>query len=130
MSSQPVYTDEPRIPFWRNVKVIGIMLQILFLLAVVAGVLLLVNNVTRALAAANLPADFSFLTRPAGIPIAERPIPYVVSDTYAKALLIGFVNTLKIALIGVVLATVIGVLFGVMRLSANWLIRTVASVYI
>lgn len=130
MSSQPIYTDEPRIPFWRNVKVIGIMLQILFLLAVVAGVLLLVNNVTRALAAANLPADFSFLTRPAGIPIAERPIPYVVSDTYAKALLIGFLNTLKIALIGVVLATVIGVLFGVMRLSANWLIRTVASVYI
>lgn len=126
----PAYTDEPRIPFWRNVKVIGILAQLLFVFAVVAGVGVLVSNVTKALAAANLPADFSFLSRPAGIPIAERPIPYVVSDTYARALFIGFLNTLKVALVGVVLATVIGVLFGVMRLSANWLIRTVASVYI
>lgn len=121
---------EPAIPFWRNVKTIGILAQFAFVFALVAGVGVLVNNVVTALAAANLPADFSFLRNPAGIPIAERPIPYTVSDTYARALLIGFLNTLKIAIVGVVLATILGVLFGVMRLSTNWLIRNIASVYI
>src|SRR5690606_18107200 len=81
-------------------------------------------------ARANLPADFSFLRNPAGIPIAERPIPYQVTDTYARALLIGFLNTLKIAVVGVALATLIGVLVGVVRLSANWLLRTLATVYV
>jgi len=118
------------VPFWRNVKIIGIIAQIAFVFAIVAGIGVLVNNVVTALAAANLPADFSFLSRPAHIPIAERPIPYEGTDTYARALLIGFLNTLKVALIGVALATVLGVLFGVMRLSANWLVRTIASVYI
>lgn len=123
-------TAEPVIPFWRNVKTIGIIAQIGFVIAIVAAIGVLVNNVITALAAANLPADFSFMTRPAGIPIAERPIPYTVTDTYARALLIGFLNTLKVALVGVVLATVLGVLFGVMRLSANWLVRNIASIYI
>lgn len=121
---------EAAIPFWRNVKTIGILAQFAFVFAIVAGIGVLVNNVITALAAANLPADFSWLGNPAGIPIAERPIPYTVSDSYARALLIGFLNTLKVALVGVVLATVLGVLFGVMRLSANWLIRNIASVYI
>src|SRR5690606_33925950 len=121
---------EPVIPFWRNVKVIGMMAQIVFVLAIVAGIGVLVNNVVTALAAANLPADFSFLTQPAGIPIAERPIPYQVTASYARALLLGFLNTLAVALIGVLLATILGVLFGVMRLSTNWLVRNIAGVYI
>jgi len=124
------HTAEPVVPFWRNVKVIGILAQVAFVLVLVAGVGILVNNVTTALARANLPADFSFLRNPAGIPIAERPIPYQVTDTYARALLIGFLNTLKIAVVGVALATLIGVLVGVMRLSANWLLRTLATVYV
>lgn len=118
------------VPFWRNVKTLAILAQIAFVLAIVAGIGVLANNVITALAAANLPADFSFLTKPAHIPIAERPIPYEGSDSYARALLIGFLNTLKIALVGVVLATVLGVLFGVMRLSKNWLLRNVAGIYI
>ncbi len=121
---------ESAVPFWRNVKIIGILAQILFVLLLVAGVLVLINNVVTALTKANLPADFSFLSRPAGIPIAETPIPYKVTDTYARALLIGFLNTVKVALVGVVFATIIGVLMGVMRLSANWLVRSIASVYV
>ena len=93
-----------RIPFWRNVKTITVIAQIVFVLLLVAGIVVLVNNVTTALARANLPADFSFLGRRAGIPIAETPIPYTVTDSYARALLIGFLNTLKVAIVGVVLA--------------------------
>ena len=119
-----------RIPFWRNVKTIGILVQIVFVLLIVAGIGVLLNNVTTALRVSNLPADFSFLSRPAGIPIAERPLPYEVTDSYAKALLIGFLNTLKVAIVGVVLASLIGVLVGVMRLSSNWLVKGIATVYV
>ncbi len=122
--------SENRIPFWRNVKVIGVIAQVAFVLLLVAGIGVLVNNVTTALARANLPADFSFLGERAGIPIAETPIPYSSSDTYARAILIGFLNTLKVAIVGVVLASIIGVLVGVMRLASNWLVRTIATVYV
>ena len=121
---------DARIPFWRNVKTIGILAQIIFVLLIVAGIGVLLNNVTTALRVSNLPADFSFLSRPAGIPIAERPIPYEVTDSYARALLIGFLNTVKVAIVGVVLASFIGVLVGVMRLSSNWLVKGIATVYV
>jgi len=121
---------DARIPFWRNVKIIGILAQVVFVLLFVAGIGVLVNNVVTALAKANLPADFSFLSQRAGIPIAEQPIPYSVTDSYARALLIGLLNTLKVAVIGVVLASMIGVLVGVMRLSSNWLVKSIATVYV
>ncbi len=123
-------TAPERIPFWRNVKTIGVVVQLVFVLAIAAGAGLLVSNVLTALRTANLPADFSWMGSRAGIPIAETPIPYAVSDPYWRALLIGFMNTLRVALIGVVLASVIGVLVGVMRLAANWLVRSIAMVYI
>src|SRR5690606_24259000 len=69
-------------------------------------------------------------SRPAGIPIAERPIPYEVTDSYARALLIGFLSTVKVAIVGVVLASFIGVLVGVMRLSSNWLVKGIATDYV
>jgi general L-amino acid transport system permease protein len=123
-------TAPERIPFWRNVKTIGVVVQVAFVLAIAAGAGLLVSNVLTALRTANLPADFSWLGSRAGIPIAETPIPYTVADPYWRALLIGFLNTLRVALIGVVLASLIGVLVGVMRLASNWLVRSIASVYI
>lgn len=122
--------SQHRIPFWRNVKTLGIIAQVVFVLLVVAGIGVLVDNVTTALTRANLPADFSFLGERAGIPIAETAIPYRITDSYARALLIGFLNTLKVAIVGVVAASLIGVLVGVMRLSANWLVRTIATVYV
>ncbi len=129
-STVPAPAPDAPVPFWRNVKTIGVIAQVLFVLLVVAGIGVLVSNVTTALARANLPADFSFLGQRAGIPIAETPIRYTVTDSYARALLVGFLNTLKVAVVGVVLASLIGVLVGVMRLSTNWLVRTIATVYV
>lgn len=130
MTTAPAPATEAPVPVWRNVKTIGVIAQVLFVLLVVAGIGVLVNNVTTALARANLPADFSFLGQRAGIPIAETPIRYTVTDSYARALLVGFLNTLKVAVVGVVFASLLGVLFGVMRLSTNWLVRTIATVYV
>jgi His/Glu/Gln/Arg/opine family amino acid ABC transporter permease subunit len=123
-------TGSERIPFWRNVKVIGILAQIVFIAVLLAGIGFLINNTVTALARANLPANFSFMPARAGIPIAETPIPYTTNDPYWRALVIGLLNTLKVALVGVVLASLLGVGVGVMRLSSNLLVRTVATVYI
>ena len=119
-----------RIPFWRNVKTIGILAQVVFIMVLLAGVAILFSNVSSALSRANLPADFGWLGSRAGIPIAETPIPYTTNDPYWRALLIGLLNTLKVALVGVVLAAVIGVAVGVMRLAPNFLIRTIATIYV
>jgi His/Glu/Gln/Arg/opine family amino acid ABC transporter permease subunit len=119
-----------RIPFYRNVKVIGLLAQLVFVAVVLLAAGLLYSNVATALKTSNLPSNFGFLDARAGIPIAETPIPYSANDPYWKALLIGFLNTLKIAIVGVALATVVGVLIGVMRLSGNWLIRQIATLYV
>lgn len=120
----------PKVPFYRNVKTIGLLAQILFVALVVAVVAILVNNVFTALARARLPADFSFLRTRAGIPIEELPIAYDPSDSYARALLVGVLNTLKVSLVGVLLATLLGIAVGVMRISSNWMLRAIASVYV
>jgi His/Glu/Gln/Arg/opine family amino acid ABC transporter permease subunit len=119
-----------RIPFYRNVKVVGILAQLIFLALVVVGFLVLYNNVTTALERANIPANFNFLRARAGIPIGESPIRYNTSDTYARALWVGVLNTLKVSLVGVVFATLLGILVGVARLSSNWLLRQIALIYV
>ena len=132
MASRPLERPPTRetIPFYRNVKTIGILAQIVFVVIVVAVIYILYNNVATALARSNLRSDFSFLDLRAGIPIGESLLPYSTSDPYWKAYLIGFLNTLQVALVGVVLASLLGVLIGVMRLSKNWLLRQVATGYI
>ncbi len=119
-----------RIPFWRNIKTIGILLQILFLIGVIVLAAGIVNNVTTALSRTHIPANFDFLGARAGVPIAETPIPYSPQDPYWRALLIGLLNTLRVALVGVVLATILGVVIGVMRVSSNWLAQRIATGYV
>ena len=123
-------TPNERIPFYRNVKVLGVLAQIIFLVALILGFLILYFNVTNALERSRIPASFGFLDSRAGIPIGESLIRYSTSDTYARALLVGVLNTLRVALVGVVLATLLGILIGVMRLSKNWLLSRLALAYI
>lgn len=124
-------TDPQRpIPVWRNVKTLGIVAQVVFVAVLVAAIAVLWTNVTSALARSDLPANFGWLDARAGIPISERPIPYTADDPYWRALVVGFLNTLKIALIGVALATLLGIAVGVSRLSGNWLLRQIAGGYV
>lgn len=135
MTTRPISSNKPiaskdTIPFYRNVKLIGIIAQVIFVIIVLAAGTVIYLNVTRALRASNLPANFDFLDVRAGIPIAESPIRYNTNDPYWRALVIGFLNTLKVSLVGVVLATLLGILVGVLRLSPNWLLRQLASAFV
>jgi general L-amino acid transport system permease protein len=78
----------------------------------------------------RISTGFGFLSREAGMPIADTLIAYRPSDTYARALLVGVLNTLRVAVIGIVLATILGTLIGIARLSKNWLLAKLAAVYV
>jgi general L-amino acid transport system permease protein len=78
----------------------------------------------------NIPLDFNFLPLTAGFAIAESSIPYEPTDTYARAFLVGVVNTLRISILGIFLATILGITIGIGRLSSNWLLRNLAATYV
>ena len=90
----------------------------------------LVNNAVTNLAALGKPLGFSFLGNPAGYDINQRLIEYTSTDTHFRAALVGFLNTLLVAFLGCILATIIGVFVGVARLSKNWLVARVMTVYV
>ena len=116
---------------WSDPRFRNIVWQVLILGAVAVAIWYLVRNTNRNLAARHIATGFAFLGRTAGIPIGESLISYDASvDTYGRALLIGVLNTLKVAVVGVVLATVLGTVIGVARLSKNWLIARIAAVYV
>jgi len=116
---------------WSDPVLRSIVWQILIVGIVVALVWYLVSNTNHNLAARRIATGFGFLYRTASIPIGESLIPYNPTvNTYGHALLIGVLNTLKVAVVGIVLATVLGTLIGVGRLSKNWLLARLAAIYV
>ena len=117
------------IPFWRDVRVLRVLLQVLFLIGVFLLAGILYTNMLSGLSNLGLTLNLDFLENEAGFDISEG-IEYTPSDTYLKAFWVGVVNTLKVGLIGIVCATILGLVVGIARLSSNWLIRTIATVYV
>jgi general L-amino acid transport system permease protein len=126
--SQP--SSQSAVPPWRDVRVLRIAAQILVLLIVGVAVAFMVRNLMTAMNERGLGFGFTFLTRSAGFDISESPIPYTSRDTYGKAFVVGLLNTLFVSFIGIVLATILGILVGVARLSPNWLLRRITSSYV
>jgi general L-amino acid transport system permease protein len=104
--------------------------QWLLLLAVVAAGWLLASNAADNLAARHMRVGFGFLGDTANFDIPFRLIGWDVSDTYARALLVCTLNTLLVSGLAIVAATLLGLLVGIMRLSANWLVRSIALAFI
>ena len=90
----------------------------------------MLRNMAAGLEQRGLPMGFGFLEQPASFAIAESLIPYEESSPYWRAFLAGVANTLHVSLLGIVLATGIGGVIGIGRLSANPLIRSLASAYV
>jgi general L-amino acid transport system permease protein len=88
------------------------------------------SNLVTNLQQKQLGFGFDFLQSQAGFNIGETPIPYQPTDTYAQALRVGIVNSLRIMGLGLVLATVIGTAVGIARLSSNWLLRQLGTLYV
>lgn len=123
-------TVKPTVPWYRDRNARAIAFQILALSAVILLGWYLVSNTMHNMATRNIATGWSFLGREAGFGISEHVIEYSPADSYGRAILIGFLNTIKVAVIGIVLATIIGVIVGLARLSPNWLVARMATVYV
>ena len=121
-------TTTRRPPFWRNLRVLRLVLQVVFVAAVVGFLLFLLDNVLYNLERRGIPTGFDYLRQPAGFAIPDSD--FRSSQSLFDALLVGIQNTIKVALLGIVLATILGVVVGVSRLSTNWLVRKAAAVYV
>jgi general L-amino acid transport system permease protein len=108
----------------------SITIQVIVLILFGLFVSWLLNNVVQNLAAKDRTFDYSFLWNRAGYDIAQTLIPYTNDDTHFRAMLVGLLNTLLVAVIGCFLATVLGVFAGVLRLSKNWLVARLMTVYV
>ena len=95
-----------------------------------AGLGILINNLTVNLIRTGIDLGFDWLKQPAGFALAETALPYAPSDSYLWALLVGWLNSLKVILAGLVLATVLGITAGAARISSNRLLRSLAGSYV
>jgi len=118
------------IPLYRNIKTLGILAQIAFVLLVGLLFWWLGSNMLDSLRRSRIPLSFDFLPQIAGFAISESSISYQPTDTYARAFLVGITNTLRVAFLGIILATLLGMLIGIGRLSSNWLLRNLAGGYV
>jgi general L-amino acid transport system permease protein len=123
-----VTTTTRRPPPWRNVRVLRVAGQAAFLTAVVALLLYLLDNVVYNLERLGIPTGFDYLDQSAGFAIPNSD--FRSSQSLLDALVVGVQNTAKVALLGIVLATILGVVVGVARLSSNWLVRRAAAAYV
>src|SRR5712672_1883004 len=108
----------------------GLVWQIVVVGIAVAVIAWLWSNALHNLSVRRISTGFAFLGREAGMPIADSWLAYSPKNTYLRAFLVGIVNTLRVAVIGIVLATVLGTLIGIARLSKNWLLSRLAAVYV
>jgi len=107
-----------------------IVYQVLVVGAVLALLGYLVSHTLENLSRQGIATGFSFLDREAAFAIGESLIAYSPADTYLRAFAVGLANTLKVAVLGVVLATVLGTVLGIARVSGNWLITRLSSAYV
>ena len=128
MTMTPATAVPTRVPLWRDVRVLRWVLQLAALGAAVALIAWLYGNYIEASRRQNLPTSFDFLDNPASFEITGNSLSR--NAPVRKALIQGLLNTLRVSVAGIVVATVLGTLVGVGRLSRNWVVRKLATVYV
>jgi general L-amino acid transport system permease protein len=108
----------------------SLTLQVIAFILIMSGLFWLANNTVQNLAALGKDFNFSFLFNRAGYDINQRLIEYSNDSTHGRAALVGILNTLLVAFVGCIIATVVGVFAGVLRLSSNWIVARLMSVYV
>ena len=115
---------------WRHEESRAVLIQILVIFAVFGAFGWLVSNLLTNFAALNKNFGFDFLSQPAGYDINQTLIEYTNRSSHFRAAIVGLLNTFMVAVFGIVLATIMGVILGIIRLSNNWLARNVTYWYI
>ena len=120
----------PRAAFFYRPAVRQAIYQVVTVVALVVLFYILVTNTAANLRRQNITSGFDFIDRTAGFDVSQSLIAYDNSMTYGRAFLVGLLNTLLVAGLGIVLATILGFIIGIARLSTNWLVARLATVYV
>jgi general L-amino acid transport system permease protein len=130
MSTALSIDDTPKVALHNDPRVRAVAYQMLVVALVLIGGWILVSNTIANLARLGVASGFGFLARPSGFDIGQSLIDYSAASTFGRAFLVGFLNTILVAVVGIILATTIGFVMGIARLSHNWLVNTLAAVYV
>lgn len=122
--------DRPKVSLLYNQAFRQIVYQALTLAIIAWAIYFAWTNAAQNLARANMTSGFGFLNSRAGFDVAQSLIAYSSDSTYFRALQVGLLNTLVIGFFGIITATVVGLLVGIGRLSHNWLIARLSTVYV
>ncbi len=118
------------IPFYRDERFLQNAAQVISALAIILLLVYIVLNFIRSANARGLSLGFNFLSSPAGFPISDPAISYTPTDSFGRAFMVGVLNTLRVSLLGIVMATILGTMVALARLSKNWLLSRIALAYI
>ncbi len=111
-------------------KIRGLFFQTILFALLLYFFYSIITNTVENLQSRGIPIGFGFLDNASGFPVSFKLISYITSDSNAKLILVGLLNTLFVAVLGIITATILGLIFGVMRLSKNSIISAIATVYI
>lgn len=123
-------TRHAHVSMFNNPKIRSIVVQVLFVLLLLWAGYEIVANTSENLARLGKKINFSFLQSTSGFDIIQSLISYSRESSYGRAILVGLLNTILVAGLGILFATIIGFLVGVMRLSSNWVVRKIATLYV
>lgn len=129
-SPQNISTMPSKPSFWNDPQKRALVFQILLLLGIGLLLWFIFSNTLHNLETRGIKTGFAFLDRPAGFGITQSLIPYTEASTFGRTFLVGLLNTLLVAGLGIIFATMLGFTVGVARLSRNWLISRMALVFI
>ena len=127
---QPENSQSEKIPFWLDPKKRAIIYQIGTLCMVGLLAYYLVSNTLANLERQSVATGFGFLSKESSFEIGESLIAYSAASSYGRALIVGALNTLLVSFIGIILTVILGTFIGISRLSRNWLVSKLASIYI
>jgi general L-amino acid transport system permease protein len=114
----------------RDRELRGFVLQVLVFALIAGGLAYLIHNTLINLESRKIATGYGFFNQEARFEIGESLVPYSAASSYGRALLVGFLNTLKVSVLGIAIATILGVAIGILSLSRNWLVVRLASIYV
>ncbi|MBN1563037.1 MAG: ABC transporter permease subunit [Anaerolineae bacterium] len=124
-------TKHAPVPLWRDIRILQVAAQIIFLVLVAAFFVILIRNLVINLEESNLAIDFGMVNRPFGTMISEGTTSFKPGEsTNLDALWVGLRNTLRVVVVGLIGATIMGILIGIGLLSSNFLVRSAAWSYV
>jgi len=130
MTAESLATTPASAVWYRDPRIRALIFQALALVLVIYVGWYLANNTVQNMARQGIASGFDFLENTAGFALIQTLIPYSETSSYGIALIVSLLNTILLAFVGVLLATMLGFVMGVARLSNNWLVRKLATIYI